>query len=83
MSFRVKATHPLLKPTGPPPETTTNFFTSSDEKKMSDNNSSFMTESSMFDSKNVSDTRAENRPKGSNQKGMAIRTVPSAQPDYM
>ena len=80
MSFRVNATHPLLKPVGPPPDPVNNAFTSRDEEKVGDiSSSSFMTDSFM----NNTQSQVENRPKSSNQKGMAIRTVPSAQPDYM
>lgn len=76
MSFRVKTTHQLLQ-TNPAPKpqdkNAISFFDVSDEKS-SYVGSNFLP---------VENKNQDNRPKGSNTKGMAIRTITSAQADHM
>lgn len=81
MSFRVKSTHQLLQPQALPNENeSVSYLFSSDEKK-NDDHSSFLSDSYLQQSE--VQRQVQNRPKVSNQKGMAIRTVPSAQADHM
>ncbi len=75
MSFRVKSTHELLKPQQPPPKT---FLDSSSENKDDEYLSNLFSNTSTEKQK-----QRQNRPRDGSNKGMAIRTVSSAQADHM
>jgi hypothetical protein len=77
MSFRVKTTHHLLQNNPPPKPQEKNaisFFEVPDEKDV-------YVPSSFLPSEKK--TQQDNRPKCSSAKGVAIRTVTSAQADHM
>ena len=75
MSFRIKSTHELL-PTAPPQSENTviNYFTDTDEKKNNTPSYTYTT--------TQAPTRQSHPTQGSVQ-GMAIRSIPFAQPDHM
>jgi hypothetical protein len=77
MAFCIKKTHPLLQTNTQPPKTdnVSMFFDIQDEK-------SYINGTQPFFPVNQN-TQPENRPKDSSSKGLAIRSVPSAQADHM
>lgn len=77
MSFRIKKTSKMLGETRPAPET------KMDEKLMSLLKGDSQSGNMFLPSSTPSTAQSENRPRGGNEKGMAIRTVVYGQPDHM